>query len=330
MGQIIVKVPKRKTKLQLIQSEKVLNDIIEKRQQKYIEQLKASHLLDIEERKDLLEDVIPNTSFTDEEATLLFEQDAKSFDEADKISNDLEDLVSQSDATIDKLYAEAINNVIKEDQTEEIELPDDAFKEPPKTIFAEIYSISDNDKPVKISRIDVKRNTVEISVAERFVQEAYDKGYNDAQEIAKINAQAMIMKANEHIKQIDVLMTEISKHYERQIKQFNTKLIELSTVIAGAIIDKEIEQDNNIFVKQVEKALNELKDNIILNVIINPADYALLEEAKSNLVNENKTILTASIITDNNINRGSCIIGSNAGTIDANITTQINKIKEML
>ena len=371
MGEIVLKVPKRRHNVQLIQAEKMLNDIITARQEKLKEKFgleEIRQLLELERQKEeeerkrkedeeflkLVEHLkeeeeigniylannkeenvetdtetkVENNLENNLESNVESEiSESKSFEDRELLSkNDIDDV---SEVTIDALNSNVIAEALKNEPEIDIGLPEDRIALPDKTIFTEIYSISEVDTPIQITHSSDK-NTIDIELAEKYVQEAYDRGYEDCKEVAALNAQTKINEAHNHIRKIDKLVFELRKHYANKLQDFNDELINLSCMIAEVIIENEIQRDHNIVIKQIEKAINELNEDAVFSVTIHPDDAKILEEAKSTLSKNSKSFAATIISTDSSIERGGCILRTSAGNIDATINTQIGKLRAEL
>jgi flagellar biosynthesis/type III secretory pathway protein FliH len=237
-----------------------------------------------------------------------------------------------SEVSIDVLNKNFIAKDLKNEPEIEIGLPEDRIVIPDKPIFTEIYSISDAKEPIQIIHSDA-RNTIDTELAEKYVQNAYDSGYEDCREVANLNAQTKVNEAHKNVRRIDKLMLELRKHYANKLLKFNEVLIDLSCAIAEVIIENEVQREDNIVIKQIQKAINELNDDAVFSIVINPEDEKILEETKSALFNSNridasKSFAATVISTDESIKKGGCILKTSAGNIDATIDTQLKKIRE--
>ncbi|MDR0926942.1 MAG: flagellar assembly protein FliH [Ignavibacteria bacterium] len=328
MGQIVLKIPKRKKQLQIIQSEKRLTDIIEQRHLRIREQLGWLDGFDIpadaiDKDMDNIEMIMP---YIDD-------------DNIDEFDNKLpeatkEEYIAESAAETTKAFANysdlAILDTLRQEPDIEIELPPDEEPEERKTIFTEVFQVTDKEKPVQVIRNDDRKKTIEVDIAEKYVQEAYDRGYEDCKEIANLNAEGQILESYRYIRRIDKLATELRSHYQRELTEINNKIIDLAVTVAEVIIDREIGERSQTILEQISKAMLELNDDIVFNITINPEDFAILEQAKSSLSTNSKSFASTTITTDASIKKGGCMLATSAGNIDATIDTQIKKIRQEL
>ena len=366
MGEIVLKVPKKRHKVQLIKAEKILNDIITARQEKIKEKFgleEIKQLLELEKQKEEEERLRKEEEERKKQEDEAFYQLVETpktekindvyfvKNEAENAENDIEaeirknkksnaanqqellnddDIDDVSEVSMDVLYDEkVVAEELKNEPEIDIGLPEDRIVIPDKTVFTEIYSISEIDKPIQITHSNEK-NTIDIELAEKYVQEAYDRGYEDCKEVAVLNAQTKINEAHNHVRKIDKLAVELRKHYGGRLKVFNDELIDLSCALVEVIIENEIQRGNNIVIKQIEKAIRELNEDVVFSVTIHPDDAKILEESKTMLSQNSKSFAATEISTDSNIERGGCILRTSAGNIDATLKNQISKIRAEL
>lgn len=101
----------------------------------------------------------------------------------------------------------------------------------------------------------------------------------------------------------------------------------LALAIAEDVIGKAIELNPKLV---TEIALKALKESVIgsnVRIIANPEDIKALEEAKQEM---QKHCANLSIEAENSITRGGCIIKTDFGEVDSQISTLIQMIKKKL
>jgi flagellar biosynthesis/type III secretory pathway protein FliH len=206
------------------------------------------------------------------------------------------------------------------------------IKKPPKCeVFIEKFSISGAGKPIEISLDKVSEDTLTLDEVMLEVQESYDRGFNDGKEAAKVAYDSEIAKYSEWIKKIDLLAEELEYKFSKELNNFSEALVKTTLLAARKIIDKEISNDGNIIISQIRNALRNLDDgDDVLKITIHPDDYEILAKVKSSLVQEDSKLKKTKIIADKKIERGGCILHTIAGEIDSQISSQLDRIGEML
>ena len=107
---------------------------------------------------------------------------------------------------------------------------------------------------------------------------------------------------------IGSLIDSIQQEKEKIIRTCEPQLIELACTIAGRIIRKEVQQDDEAVLRIVQQALhlaNE-KEKIILRM--NPADLLLVREHSEQLRESNEEIKDIIFEDDSRVECGGCVI----------------------
>ena len=149
---------------------------------------------------------------------------------------------------------------------------------------------------------------------------AYQEGYNQGLEKAK--ADLVALKSN-----IGAFMSAEKKVFDA----IAPDIIEISLDIARKIIKHEVQVDPQIVIDTVMDILKNIPKNepkITIKVNTTQAQYV-----KENLP-EQLTLLGVesklSIVADDNITEGSCVVQTNNGVVDASIDAQIDIIQKAL
>jgi len=227
-----------------------------------------------------------------------------------------------------------INSIIG--KTEEI-IPDVLYEEEFESKLVEVKShfthkfvLKSSSKPIQIYLDKLPKPSLPIEDVKIEIQAAYDKGFEDGKESSMIIYENEITNYKNRILSIENVIENLKQNYLSEINKFFNSLVDISTQVAGYIIDKEIEIDNSIILKTVKKAFDEIKDDKIFQIIVNPYDYETLKIAKSQIFTNESIAKNIELLSDNKIKRGGAVLVTDAGTLDMRIETQLNKIKSIL
>lgn len=319
MGEVIVNIPKRKKNLQILKSENVLNDFLEQQKKK------------IKKMYGVADFLTPPIVYTAEGLEGIELEELKDI-ELEKNNNKV---ILDIDLSKEKkdIATEVSSNLIIETEKksepnitkiEDIEIEDKYEYPSDNAVFTEIYTVTNEKEPIKITNNIKNENLMDLEKFTEHMQTAYQNGYDDAKEIALLDAKHKIVEAHSYIRRIDNFMLELRKHYTEQINNAKDKIINIATTLAEVILEKEIEKDNNVIIQQIKKIMDEINNEKIFTIKINPADYDILVEAKSNLLNANNDAI--SFIKDDKIDKGSCVLHTAIGTIDATFSKQFSKL----
>ncbi|MCE5305570.1 flagellar assembly protein FliH, partial [bacterium] len=114
------------------------------------------------------------------------------------------------------------------------------------------------------------------------------------------------------------------------IQNLKHSLIDLSLIIAEQIIKHEVSKDDEFIKKQVQNVINELDNEIIYKIIINPKDEQILKESQSELVGDKSKIENVKIFTNEEVDQGFCIIETNIGEFDARLKSQLENLRKAM
>ena len=153
-----------------------------------------------------------------------------------------------------------------------------------------------------------------ISIKEEASKEGYEKGLAMAQDA------------------IELLRTSVVEFFEYKnvlYEKISNDILDISLKVAEKIIKKEVETDKSVLeciVKDALKSLAKDENKIILKV--NPTDVEYTKEIMPELLSAGQMEAKIFVTGDKDVEEGSAIIETSNGIIDANISTQLEIIKE--
>ncbi len=152
---------------------------------------------------------------------------------------------------------------------------------------------------------------------------AYEEGYREGLNRLESGLQALVEQA-----------ANIEMDAQRQIEDFWTSiepdLLKLAVEIAGKIVRKNIEENDEFVVMTVKEGLRQLRERQDLRIRVNPSDYELVHKHKDDIISSCDGIRTVEVIDDRRVDRGGCVIESGNGYLDARIETQFNEVEKAL
>lgn len=223
-------------------------------------------------------------------------------------------------------FEEELVEVLNED----FEKRTEESAKPQKQLFVRSSFFIDQETPVTVSMDKVPDDTMTLDEVRKEVQAAYQKGFVEGQEITSATLQKDISKQQAWIRNIDKVVADIQKHYAREIKDIENTVVKLSLMVAKHILNNEIAHNSDVIIDQLKKCIREVENDTIFKIYVHPDNIQVLEAAKSTLVNGTDKLDNTKLIPDTSLDKGSCIFESSAGSIDARITTQLEKINDRL
>ena len=106
-------------------------------------------------------------------------------------------------------------------------------------------------------------------------------------------------------------------------------MLRLAVKLAEKIIGREIERRDETLAEIVAAALRHARQQETLTVRVNPADLAAVEAHRDRLNPSSRTRFL-DIMADPRVRRGGCLIESEAGTVDAQLDTQLRVLEQAL
>lgn len=108
-------------------------------------------------------------------------------------------------------------------------------------------------------------------------------------------------------------------------------ILEISLDIAKKIIKKESIEDSSIILENIKDILSGLsKEEKKISLKVNPAQCAMLKQEIPEVVTMMGFEAVVSILPDENIMEGGCVVTTSNGVIDATIESQLSIISEVL
>ncbi|MFN8139854.1 MAG: FliH/SctL family protein [Fimbriimonadales bacterium] len=149
------------------------------------------------------------------------------------------------------------------------------------------------------------------------VREGYDAGKRQEEE--RILNFALELKA---------LIGRIEASMDLWFQKAEYGLAALSYEIAKKVISNELEQRPDVIVHIVREALGRVTNSNKATVKLNPFDAAVLDQHRDQLIAVAGFVKGVEIVGDESLQRGSVIIESDNGIIDASIETKLSRIQE--
>jgi len=157
----------------------------------------------------------------------------------------------------------------------------------------------------------------QLSENDEWYNKGYQQGFEDGVSSEKIKIRTSLDLLQNTLAEIENIKTKTVQDYEKQI-------VRLSIAIAEKIIEKEVSIDKKIIENLLGNILNKMENKENIKVIINPADFELLNENNYNL----KDLKGIKFIKDTSISEGGCLVESESGQIDARIENRLKMIED--
>ncbi len=171
-----------------------------------------------------------------------------------------------------------------------------------------------------ISEAQIKSKQEAADILEKASQEGYTQGYEKGQE----ESLKLINEGKEILKQAKEDRAAMEKQLEPQ-------MVEIIIGIVEKLISDEIKFNPSLIQVLIRKALADI-DYVMSDVTIkvSPDQYDLVIKNKDRIIKDYANPSDVQIIQDANIANETCIIETPFGSIECNLTLQLNEIKKQM
>jgi flagellar assembly protein FliH len=107
------------------------------------------------------------------------------------------------------------------------------------------------------------------------------------------------------------------------------ELVRLAVGIAERVLHQQIALDTGVVVEMARAAILRIVDRERITVRVNPADIERMREHRDELLALGD-VKTMRVIEDQRVDRGGVIVETDAGSIDAKISTQLAEVRKIL
>lgn len=124
-----------------------------------------------------------------------------------------------------------------------------------------------------------------------------------------------------------VEMARVERH--KIIEGAEPEIVRLSVAVAERILNQHVALDSEAVLEMTKSAITRLVNRETVTVRVNPADIETMRRHRDKLMSIND-IDNMRIIEDQRVDRGGVLIETDAGNIDAKISTQLREVRRLL
>lgn len=136
-------------------------------------------------------------------------------------------------------------------------------------------------------------------------------------------------QAKDDISQVKTALQDFLKAKQEVFEYIAPDILEISINIAKKIVKHEIEQDPQILLATILDVLKTIsRDEARINIKVNPAEIATVKGHVPEISSALGLDAKITVIADETIDIGNCIVQTNNGIVDATLDTQLEIIKE--
>jgi len=176
--------------------------------------------------------------------------------------------------------------------------------------------------------MEKKKRELEVNAASNTAaKKAFDEGKNEGyqQAVAEHNQKldAVQSQVTEFVLKVEKAQKKIFTHAEHLV-------VRLANTLAKKIIHTELQQNPDIAVGTVKRALTHIADREKVVIRVAPDDYERVSERKEFWMPTMERSESVIIEKDDRVDRGGCIVESNDGIVDARLGVQFSELQELI
>lgn len=163
--------------------------------------------------------------------------------------------------------------------------------------------------------------------AEQIREAALREGYEAGIAEGRQQADAELRAKNKEVKDV---LSRIEDYRKDLYTMLESDVLSLAMDVAEKVIDIAMQRDDNVFKEIVKKAVDGVKHTDNFSLYISRADFDKYFKGNDNWLREHIGNKQFEVIPDNNFAQGSCIVEADSEIVDAGISMQLDKIKQLL
>ncbi|MCE5284790.1 MAG: flagellar assembly protein FliH [Pelosinus sp.] len=173
------------------------------------------------------------------------------------------------------------------------------------------------------------------SQVELIKQQACDEGKTEGYQAgvtagkADIRAE-MQQELNKMVETANALVTNAGQEAEKMIIAAERQIIDIALGVARKLLAREIEENPAVILPIVKTALEKVHDQEQIVIRVSVDDFELVTEAKSDLQIMTGCEQPLTVLADQTLTCGNCVIDTAYGSVDARIDMQFDAIQKAL
>lgn len=160
------------------------------------------------------------------------------------------------------------------------------------------------------------------AVAEEARRAGHDAGHAAGSQAADRDMGEMVATMRNLVE-----MARVERH--KIIESAESELVRLAMGIAERVLHQQIALDRGVVVEMAKTAISRLVDRESITVRVNPGDLERMREHREEMLAVGD-VKNVRIIEDQRVDRGGVIVETEAGSIDAKISTQVAEARKVL
>jgi flagellar assembly protein FliH len=174
-----------------------------------------------------------------------------------------------------------------------------------------------------------ERDAAECKEAARMAghEEGYAKGYGEGLAKAEADVRGEYEdKFQEVLSLMDGVVASLQDQRARLALSHAPQLIRLWETMLRRMLQTMVDLDPEAIGRIVESLLKRISDRERIVIYLNPEDVAVIEGCKDELMDSIRGVKLFELMSDDHVDKGSCLIETNLGIYDARWRTQLEQV----
>lgn len=160
---------------------------------------------------------------------------------------------------------------------------------------------------------------------------SYAKGYADGAREAETRLRPELDdRLRAERERVEQMVASLRTQWNEWLGNAEVLAVRFSLAVAERIVKREVALQEDMVLRQIKDGVRHIVGVATIKIRINPADESLVRSHRSGMIAESEALREILIESDESIERGSCMIESDAGTVDARVATQLKKIESII
>lgn len=178
--------------------------------------------------------------------------------------------------------------------------------------------------------------SIEIEITERreaASKEGYDegiaRGYDEGLKKASEEKQAEYeQRFSDALRTLDGMCSSLKDAREKLALMHAPQMIRLWESMLARLLEANVAMDASVVSRVIDSILKRVSDRERIILYLNPADISMIENSKEDLMETVRGVQTFELLSDDHVDRGSCLVETNLGIYDARWRTQLEQIAQ--
>lgn len=210
-------------------------------------------------------------------------------------------------------------------EEDSLKLKEEALKSLAETEARAIKLVKDAEEEAKTLIVLAERKV------EDFRKEGLRQGYEEGLKQAEAEMEEKYSQAfQKEAQQLGDFMQALKDSYADAIKTAEGPLVKIALDIAEKVIKEEAEKNSEVILANIRDSLLRLTSKVHIVVRVNPGQFDLVAGHKQKLISVVEGIDDFSLVGDEKVGKGGCVIETPSGSVEARIAKQLKELKKVI